>query len=65
MASKLITIDIEVNNIQKIKEFLSESLKLAEELEVKLNQIKQSTCNNINNEFIEEIEEVVRNLEGI
>lgn len=65
MASKLITIDIEVNNIQKIKEFLSESLKLAEELEVKLNQINQSTCNNINNEFIEEIEEVVRNLEGI
>lgn len=65
MASNLVIIDIEINNIRKIKEFLSESLILAEEIEVKLNQINKSQSNDITNEIVEKFEEVVKNLGGI
>lgn len=56
------SISIEIRNIQKLKVFLSESLKLAEELENKLNQINQNQANDIANTFAEKIEEVVQNL---
>lgn len=63
MASNII--DIEITNIRKIKEFLSETLILAEEIEVKLNQINKSQSNDITNEIVEKFEEVVKNLGGI
>ena len=59
------SISIEIKNIQKLKVFLSESLKLAEELENKLNQINQNQANDIANAFAEKIEEVVQNLASV